>query len=76
VRIRPVLPDDRGFVIAAAHRLASFGPPAWRPSEDIVNAEARTLEAFFSSPPASSALLIAESEGNRLRGEPGGAGRV
>jgi GNAT superfamily N-acetyltransferase len=66
MRIRPVVPDDRGFVIAAAHRLASFGPPAWRSSEDIVNAEARTLEGFFAAPPAGSALLIAESERNRL----------
>jgi GNAT superfamily N-acetyltransferase len=44
MRIRPGLPDDHGFVIAAAHRLASFGPPAWRPSEDIVAGETRTLE--------------------------------
>ena len=66
MRIRPVVPDDRGFVMAAAHRLASFGPPAWRPSEDIVNGEARTLEAFFAAPPDGSALLIAESEGKSL----------
>jgi len=65
MRIRPVLPDDRGFVFAAAHRLASLGPPAWRPAEDIVNGEARTLVRFFAAPPAGSALLIAESEGHR-----------
>src|SRR6267143_6133130 len=53
MRIRPVLPDDHGFVIAAARRLASFGPPAWRPSEDIVNGEARTLEGFFAAPSAA-----------------------
>jgi GNAT superfamily N-acetyltransferase len=66
MRIRPVLPDDRAFVLAAAHRLASFGPPAWRPSEDIVNGEVRTLEGFFATPPAGSSLLIAESEGARV----------
>jgi GNAT superfamily N-acetyltransferase len=66
MRIRLVLPDDRAFVLAAAHRLASFGPPAWRPSEDIVHGEARTLEGFFAAPPAGSALLIAESEGARV----------
>jgi len=66
MRIRPVLPDDHGFVIAAVHRLASFGPPAWRPSQDIVDGETRTLEGFFAAPPAGSALLIAESIGNRL----------
>ena len=66
MRIRPALPDDRAFVLAAAHRLASFGPPAWRPSEDIVNGEARTLEGFFTAPPAGSALLIAESKSDRV----------
>lgn len=67
MRIRPAVPDDRPFVIAAAHRLAGFGPPAWRPSEEIVNGEARTLQGFFAAPPAGSALWIAESApGNRL----------
>lgn len=54
-------------MLDAARRLASFQPPAWRPREEIVGGEARTLEAFFAERPAGSALLIAESEaGERL----------
>jgi GNAT superfamily N-acetyltransferase len=66
-RIRAASPGDRAFVLDAARRLASFRPPAWRPREEIVGGEARTLEAFFTAPPAGSALLIAEAErGDRL----------
>jgi len=62
MNIRPALPGDRAFVIAAAQRLAAFDPPAWRPPEQIVEGERRTLEAFFAAPPDRSSLLIAESE--------------
>src|SRR6266581_1368256 len=55
--IRAASPGDRAFVLEAARRLASFQPPAWRPREEIVSGEARTLEAFFAEPPAGSALL-------------------
>jgi len=61
VTIRHALPDDRAFVLAAAQRLASFGPPAWRPAEEIVHREEQTLREFFEAPPKGSALLIAES---------------
>jgi len=67
MKIRRALPDDQGFVAGAVHRLASFDPPAWRPPEDIVQGEARTLQAFFAAPPAGSELLIADSDqGGRL----------
>jgi GNAT superfamily N-acetyltransferase len=68
MNIRPAVPDDRAFVVAAARRLASFGPPAWRTSEEIVSGEARVLAAFFETPPAGSALLIADSEHGRRLG--------
>jgi GNAT superfamily N-acetyltransferase len=61
-RIRVASPADRAFVLAAVRRLAAFRPPAWRPPEEIVGGESRTLENFFVAPPAGSALLIAESE--------------
>ncbi len=66
--IRAASPGDRAFVLEAARRLASFQPPAWRPREEIVSGEARTLEAFFAEPPAGSALLIAESDGGARLG--------
>jgi len=67
VRIRHASSDDQGFVVAGAERLGAFGPPAWRPAEEIVSGEVRTLRSFFESPAAGAALLIAESEaGDRL----------
>jgi GNAT superfamily N-acetyltransferase len=62
MKIRRALSNDRSFVLGAAPRLAGFDPPAWRPPEDIVKGEVRTLQAFFAAPPPGSALLIAESE--------------
>lgn len=61
-RIRPAGRADQAFVVAAAARLAAFGPPRWRPAEEIVAGERRTLDAFFAGPPAGAALLIAESD--------------
>jgi GNAT superfamily N-acetyltransferase len=62
VTIRPALPGDRDFVLAAARRLAAFDPPSWRSQEEIVTGDVRTLRAFFEASPAGSALLIAASE--------------
>jgi len=62
MKIRRALSSDSSFVLGAACRLADFDPPAWRPPEDIVKGEVRTLQAFFAVPPPGSALLIAESE--------------
>jgi GNAT superfamily N-acetyltransferase len=61
IRIRAARPDDLSFVLAAAERLPSFGPPAWRNAGEIVEGEARTLRAFFESPPPGAALLVAET---------------
>jgi len=62
VRIRPANRSDEAFVHRTTGRLAAFGPPAWRTPDEIVEAERRTLRAFFSEPPTDAALLIAESD--------------
>ena len=62
MKIRAAVPGDRSFVLEAAQRLASFEPPAWRPAQQIVEGERRTLRAFFEAPPDGSSLLIAESD--------------
>jgi GNAT superfamily N-acetyltransferase len=67
-RIRPASPADRPFVVEAARRLAGFHPPAWRSAEEIVAGELRSLEAFFTTPSPTSALLIAESLENARLG--------
>ena len=62
VRIRPADRSDEAFVHRTTARLAAFGPPAWRTPDEIVEAERRTLRAFFSEPATDTALLIAESD--------------
>ena len=44
-------------------RLGSFGPPPWRTAEEIGEADARVVRAFFENPPEGAALLLAESGG-------------
>ena len=60
VRIRPAGRSDQAFVHRVTGRLAAFGPPSWRTPDEIVEAERRTLDAFFVDPPSGAALLIAE----------------
>ena len=67
MKIRHALPGDETFVLAAAQRLASFGPPPWRSVEEVVEGERRTLREFFAAPLGGTSLLVAESaEGEGL----------
>jgi GNAT superfamily N-acetyltransferase len=66
VRVRTARGTDRGFVLAAAARLAAFGPPPWRTADELVEGEARTLRDFFESPDDGSRLLIAETADARV----------
>jgi len=74
VRVRQARAEDRAFVFETAGRLAAFGPPPWRTSDDVIEGEVRTLRDFFETDfhetprSSSSSLLIAESEA----GEPWG----
>jgi GNAT superfamily N-acetyltransferase len=67
MKIRPATSADRPFVLAAAQRLASFEPPPWRPAQEIVEGERRTLRGFFDAPGGAS-LLVAESDGGEGQG--------
>jgi len=66
VAVRPARPDDRDFVLATAVELVAFGPPEWRTPGEIVEAEAKTLRAWFAAPPSGSALLVADEDGRTL----------
>jgi GNAT superfamily N-acetyltransferase len=61
IAIRPAGPDDRAFALATVQRLGAFGPPPWRTPEEIGEADARVVRAFFEKPPEGTALLVAES---------------
>jgi GNAT superfamily N-acetyltransferase len=64
--VRPARPEDRAFVLETVMRLGAFGPPPWRTCEEIGEADARVVRAFFEKPPEGAALLVAESEGAAL----------
>ncbi len=64
--IRPARPEDRDFVLATVMRLGAFGPPPWRTAEEIGEADARVVRAFFEKAPEGATLLVAESEGAAL----------
>ena len=66
VRVRPARGSDRAFVLDTAARLADFGPPVWRTSEELVEGEARTLRDYFESPDDGTRLLIAETGDGRV----------
>ena len=66
MRVRGARDGDRTFVLETAARLAAFGPPRWRTTEEIVEAEARTLRDFFESSDEGSRLLIVEAGERRL----------
>jgi len=68
VTVRHAKVEDRPFVVTTASRLAAFGPPSWRPAQDIVTREVRTLEEFFDHPQAGTALFIATSPTEQLLG--------
>ena len=66
MRVRGARDGDRTFVLETAARLAAFGPPRWRTTEEIIEAEARTLRDFFESSDEGSRLLIVEAGERRL----------
>lgn len=66
IAIRPAGPQDRAFALGTVMRLGDFGPPPWRTSEEIGEADARVVRAFFEKPPEGASLLVAEAQGAPL----------
>ena len=65
--IRPATPEDRAFLSQMAERLAHFdAPPAWRTAEQIASGDRRDMLSALDSPPAGSALMVAELGGIRV----------
>lgn len=64
--VRPARATDRDFAIGLVPRLRAFGPPPLRPPADMDAAEERALARAFDDPPAGSAVLVAESGGERV----------
>jgi ribosomal protein S18 acetylase RimI-like enzyme len=62
VKVRDGSAADRDFVIAAARRLAAFGPPPWRSADEVVAGEVRYLEDFFDGRLKGPLLLVATTD--------------
>lgn len=68
-RVRSARSEDRTFILRLVPRLADGFPlPPWRTQEEVVRAEAATLEAALEGGPNGARLLVAESSA----GQPGG----
>ena len=63
IAVRPASPGDRAFALETVMRLGAFGPPPWRTSEEIGEADARVVRTFFESSPEGASLLVAEEDG-------------
>ncbi len=66
VLVRPARRTDRAFALATVMRLGAFGPPPWRTPDEIGEADARVVRAFFEGPPPGASLLVAESDAEPL----------
>jgi GNAT superfamily N-acetyltransferase len=58
--IRPATSADRDFVLALVPQLASFGPPAWRSVDQMVETDTLVLGAALDGSAADATVLIAE----------------
>ncbi len=68
LKVRSAQPEDKEVLLREAARLASFEVPPWRPEEEIIAGERRTLERYFTEGPEGTWLLVAEGEGGAVRG--------
>ena len=68
VKVRDGTAADRDFVIAAAQRLAAFGPPPWRSAAEVVAGEVRYLQDFFEGRLKGPLLLVATADNDQSLG--------
>lgn len=64
-RIRRANPDDREWLLPLSARLHDFGPPPWRPREQMDRAVAVDIGSTLESPDPAAAVFVAEGgDGN------------
>jgi ribosomal protein S18 acetylase RimI-like enzyme len=66
IDIRPATIDDAEWILPLSARLHDFGPPAWRPREEMDAAVAAAIEAALRTPEDGQVVLVARGE----NGEP------
>jgi GNAT superfamily N-acetyltransferase len=62
IDIRPATIDDAEWILPLSARLHDFGPPAWRPREEMDAAVAASIEAALQAPEEGQVILVAQDE--------------
>ena len=68
LHIRPAELSDRDFILTLVPRFVEFHLPAWRNPDRMTATNQRILATAFDTPPANSAILIAEDRLGDRRG--------
>jgi len=67
IRVRAARPADRTWILPLAPRLHDFGPPPWRPRDQMDRAVSEAIDRALTAPPEGSVVLVAEdAEGRPL----------
>jgi ribosomal protein S18 acetylase RimI-like enzyme len=68
IHIRPYTPADQAFITALVARFSEFDLPAWRPRQEIDNANQAALLKAMLTPEADAAIFIAANENDTPAG--------
>jgi GNAT superfamily N-acetyltransferase len=68
LRIRTATLEDRAWLLPLSARLHDFGPPPWRPREQMDRAVAEAIGRAIETPGPDWAVFVAEDDGGRPRG--------
>ena len=68
IHMRPATVDDRAWLLPLSARLHDFGPPPWRPREQMDAAVASWIDQALTSGGADAMVLVAEDEERRPLG--------
>lgn len=61
LNIRRAEQKDREWILPLVSRMHEFGPPPWRPLEQMDQAVQESIDTGLTEQPAGSAVLVAES---------------
>ncbi len=68
IHLRPATADDRPWLLPLSARLHDFGPPPWRPREQMDAAVSSWIDHALTSGAADAMVMIAEDEDRRPLG--------
>ncbi|MEP6801930.1 MAG: GNAT family N-acetyltransferase [Acidobacteriota bacterium] len=68
IRLRAATADDRAWLLPLSARLHDFGPPPWRPREQMDAAVASWIDQSLTAGGADAVVMVAEDEEGRRLG--------